>query len=1458
MKAISLPIILAFLFISNAWGQVHQTCESFAWGDVISSPQAVPINIPSNIHNKVNYLVGETEVQIRISIEENGVFPYGEGDNFLLQFTLSGDVVDNSNNSILASPINQSITLTPTEPEAVFVSRLAIPGVIPANKNGSKNPYTLTSNKLFDITNLFVTITNSQGITIPHSRLKFEVCYNMGLKSSVGTGLNTSLLYSTVGLNSIPTLIPSSSYYKFEWNSNTIYHPHYEFQLLKLENTILDRPASNQELETEVNWEDALSFVIPEEKLAKINGVYTLHFKPSEGTGYYLWRIKPIGNYFDRGVANNQNWGNWNNPIYTSAYLPGTSIISLSSSSLVYKDCFFYTDVDEDNNYIYSRTFTEDGQVYESMTYADKLLRPRQTQSYLPAEDKTLIGQSLYDHLGRSSISVIPVPVDGKMNGYKENFVQNQNEDLYVQEDYARDNKVYDPSTISTNGAYSYYSPNNPDITIPSAEGYPFTRTLYSNDGLNRVIEQSGIGQKHMVGPISSGRGRTTKTNMQVSVNDAELVSIFGIEAPNADHVVKQIVIDPNGTTSITYLSKTGKVLATALAAAYDPEGNYPLIELDNSTTNDLIITESLSLGTYEAGRFVSSKEIELVQSVSNLQFEYQSPGCVVGQLPLCLSGQSCTYEVTFKVIKFLIDPNDPDFDMLNQNVTQEVVYTNEASPLIVSTCATQTIITGVALDRGTYMLIKEVKPVGTAVQDAIDVYQLQVENEVTSYMNLIGMLLDQVGAEPDWVYVKQAVDEVNDYVTGHQNTTTLATNLDGISLFSGVFTGFAFADLTFYSVQGLSYTDNLISSAGVFDVDKIELEFTNCDGVSTFIAAEIEARKEKFKITRTDYTYNNVAYDYPPFIEYFLTEVGIKIYDDVNQPNSIFAELFDGYKYWNGAQWVQIDESFVSAYISAMGTVATQDDEKVLNANQFNRMIWHMLNDEYYGGQVRYVASSDEYQYYDETTSTWLQYANASLIEHQYDVEELKSCWENVFGVLKKVLNTDVQNVLNQGISDHSANPDVSIGSNSYQDEIDKQIPWIIKFFFGDSLDDQMTNDQDNGGVQPVFSSIPLSAKHLPKQFLECTGYKYARIIDPLFLGASDYSNYVSSPTVDQHGSIANLNFNTYDMPLSGTSSLPFGGYFGIPGYTNEMAEYYGPNERIPHDSPLNANHPLNHKDHSFNDFPFTQNLVFAFKYYEYWGRTFSAPHPWTQNGQTDKAGNALTISSYLSKPLSCLMCEESYSYNETAANACNPSSFGHDEWPWQRRTLFLNCARTLNNFSEIPQDDDVNVSPNGSGLIVNPNCEGPVLAPIIAACEDNCEARRTEFRQEVIQAFENACYAVGQCSTQTPNYITAAEIDAYVDKIITECQSHCGITSTSTPISCIDAGGVSIDYCHIAVGTECELVNRDIVNNWQLELFVTPTTGCTNIIPPISPNMTPCPSTTVNETKVIQVSIP
>ena len=75
--------------------------------------------------------------------------------------------------------------------------------------------------------------------------------------------------------------------------------------------------------------------------------------------------------------------------------------------------------------------------------------------------------------------------------------------------DFDANGNIQNPGTVQDNGAsaFSYYSENNTsDYTIPDAEGYPFSRTIYLTDGSGRVAESSGIGKVHAI-----GQGRTSR-----------------------------------------------------------------------------------------------------------------------------------------------------------------------------------------------------------------------------------------------------------------------------------------------------------------------------------------------------------------------------------------------------------------------------------------------------------------------------------------------------------------------------------------------------------------------------------------------------------------------------------------------------------------------------------------------------------------------------------------------------------------------------------------------------------------------------------------------------------------------------------------------------------------------------------------------------------------------------------
>src|SRR6185295_15191958 len=98
---------------------------------------------------------------------------------------------------------------------------------------------------------------------------------------------------------------------------------------------------------------------------------------------------------------------------------------------------------------------------------------------------------------------------------------------------------------------------------IPSAEHYPYVRSVFYNDGTGRVKEQGAAGNDFRYDP-SDPNSRTIKT-FYTKPSEIELTSIFGSEAPYSSRVSKSIVFDNNNIGSISYIDYNGKVIATAI-----------------------------------------------------------------------------------------------------------------------------------------------------------------------------------------------------------------------------------------------------------------------------------------------------------------------------------------------------------------------------------------------------------------------------------------------------------------------------------------------------------------------------------------------------------------------------------------------------------------------------------------------------------------------------------------------------------------------------------------------------------------------------------------------------------------------------------------------------------------------------------------------------------------------------
>lgn len=219
-------------------------------------------------------------------------------------------------------------------------------------------------------------------------------------------------------------------------------------------------------------------------------------------------------------------------------------------------------------NWTSSLSLAEDGKMKVVISYADGTFRNRQVITRVNSSGDVIVGESIYDHAGRASINVLPVP--GGLNlGYYPNFNRNSAEEPYTWRDFelAASCNVPEPDPMSStfSGASQYYSANNPDKSgfnayIPNAHEYPFTATQFYGDGSGRVYKESGVGYSHRI-----GSGHETEYAYEQPTQQ-ELDRVFGIDVGPASNYVKTRTIDANGQASVSYMDKYGRVIATALS----------------------------------------------------------------------------------------------------------------------------------------------------------------------------------------------------------------------------------------------------------------------------------------------------------------------------------------------------------------------------------------------------------------------------------------------------------------------------------------------------------------------------------------------------------------------------------------------------------------------------------------------------------------------------------------------------------------------------------------------------------------------------------------------------------------------------------------------------------------------------------------------------------------------------
>jgi RHS repeat-associated protein len=547
------------------------------------------------------------------------------------------------------------------------------------------------------------------------SVLQLNVFYTEDLVTSVTNVIptvNTDIVYGSscpgdhsCGANPV----------KFAWNMcSDIPSPNYQLQVLRLYNRVTyTTTPSDENITADVDWNKALTVETgsPDKQIS-----LTL----AEGAGYYVWRVRPIGTFWPGGIANDLNWGSW-----STSYTQGSSV-TLTTASTLPSYVFFYNQFNDGLNWIYSRNFVEGepnggSQVVigEHMSFANGLQQLKQSQAHLQSDQKIIANQTIQDFSGRASLTTMPAPLERNSLGYEFDFVRNPSGTVYTAVDYDADGNYNNPSQVQVAGGSvlgNYYSNSNSDATIPSAEGYPYSRVIYFRDGTNRPKEQSSPGATHRIGATDV---HTVRNNF-ASASNTELIRIFGDEAPEAESVHKVITTDANNTSSINYISKEGQTIATCLSSSPD---NPLLDHLASATGSTFTVTEAVTKNvTYGTNGVTSTKHISFTVPTT-LVLTYDITPKIVEDA--CESFcRTCDYKVTF----FIHNVNDPSATIKDSLIVNP---SNACTASTVSWSGTHSF----NLSAGDYV-----------IERRVEAYNYSDATKITTYLDLADQaLIDQV-----------------------------------------------------------------------------------------------------------------------------------------------------------------------------------------------------------------------------------------------------------------------------------------------------------------------------------------------------------------------------------------------------------------------------------------------------------------------------------------------------------------------------------------------------------------------------------------------------------------------------------------------------------------------------------------------------------------------------------------
>ncbi|MFY0256456.1 hypothetical protein ACDQ55_21180, partial [Chitinophaga sp. 30R24] len=224
-------------------------------------------------------------------------------------------------------------------------------------------------------------------------------------------------------------------------------------------------------------------------------------------------------------------------------------------------------------NWQYNAVYTEDGNRKEVINFFDGTLRNRQSVTVNNSDQKAVVQENVYDVYGRVVGNILPAPLNSPTLQFYKDVNLNAQGQAYSWRNIVKDETgscIGRPDLLdSSSGTARYYSSNNDILTdpfrkyIPDADGLPLAITTYTADNTGRISMKSGVGPVLQPDQVPADNHATRYYYGKPA--QWELDRIFGNDAGYADHYLKNMVVDPNGEVSISYVNDEGKTVATAL-----------------------------------------------------------------------------------------------------------------------------------------------------------------------------------------------------------------------------------------------------------------------------------------------------------------------------------------------------------------------------------------------------------------------------------------------------------------------------------------------------------------------------------------------------------------------------------------------------------------------------------------------------------------------------------------------------------------------------------------------------------------------------------------------------------------------------------------------------------------------------------------------------------------------------